>query len=86
MSGEKHGYIAEDWDVQELKTASKKYGAGFNDFMMAMISVAMYRFYVLKGRPQRRVRLGLPASFRKLTETAETLDLSNDLAPLFIEL
>jgi hypothetical protein len=46
LSGEKHGHIAEDWDVKELKSAAKKYGAGFNDFMMAMISVSLYRFFV----------------------------------------
>lgn len=53
---------------------------------MAMISVSLYRFFEERGRTQHRVRLGLPASFRKVSKTAESLNLSNDLCPLFIEL
>jgi hypothetical protein len=45
LSGEKRGYISKDWDVQELKKTAKKYNVGFNDFTMALISVALYRFF-----------------------------------------
>jgi diacylglycerol O-acyltransferase len=72
--------------VAELKAASKKCGASFNDFMMAMISVALYRFFEQRGKTERRVRISIPVSFRKNAKSAEDLDLMNDIAPLFIDL
>jgi NRPS condensation-like uncharacterized protein len=86
LTGEKHGFISDDWDVTEIKAASKKNGASFNDFMMAMISVALYRFFEQRGRIENRIRISIPVSFRKNAKSAEALGLMNDIAPLFIDL
>jgi NRPS condensation-like uncharacterized protein len=86
LTGEKHGFISDDWDVTEIKAASKKCGASFNDFMMAMISVALYRFFEQHGKKENRIRISIPVSFRKNAKSAEALDLMNDIAPLFIDL
>lgn len=56
--------------MTELKAASKKCKASFNDFMMAMISVALYRFFEQRGKIERRVRISIPVSFRKNAKTA----------------
>jgi diacylglycerol O-acyltransferase len=85
LLGEKHGYIHEDWDVSELKVAAKKYKVTFNDFMMAMISVAIHRYFERKGRTENRICLSVPVSMRKTHKKVEELDLMNDVAPLVFE-
>jgi NRPS condensation-like uncharacterized protein len=65
LTGEKHGFISEDWDLKEIKSAAKKSGSSFNDFMIAMISVTLYRFFEKRGKTEDQVRISIPVSFRK---------------------
>ena len=85
LLGEKKGYIAEDWDVGELKAASKKYQASFNDFMMAIISVALHRYFESRGRTENRICISVPVSMRRTHKKVEDLNLMNDVAPLVFE-
>lgn len=86
MSGEKLGSISPDWDTADIKMCAKKYGCSFNDIIMAMISVSLHRYFIKRNEPQNQVRMGLPASFRKVPKTAEALELNNDIALFFIDL
>lgn len=85
LSGVKHGYIHEDWDVGELKAAAKKHQASFNDFIMAMISVAVHRYFETRGRAESRICISVPVSMRKTHKKVEDLNLMNDVAPLVFE-
>lgn len=86
LSGEKCGAVSEDWDTTELKETAKKYGTSFNEFTMALLSVSLKRFYEKKNKPERQIRLGMPASFRKVAKTAEKLDIGNDVSVFFVDL
>jgi len=90
-TGEKVSHTCEDWSLQEMKDAAKTYKAGLNDFILALISVAMHKYYMKNSAKKGKkvpdyIRIGLPASFRRLPDTAEDLDLCNDLSPLYLML
>lgn len=45
---------------------------------MAILSVSICKYFKTKGKAEgETITLGLPASFKKIAESAETLDLSN---------
>ena len=52
--------------------------------MMAIVGVALNKYYISKGETPGVITLSLPASFKGTAESAETLQLYNDLSPLFI--
>ena len=86
VSGSKRAVIGDSFDITDLKTLAKQNGATFNDVMMAILSVSMYKYFESKGKIEDEITLGLPTSFKKLAKTAETLELDNSLSPLFFEL
>ena len=49
MSGIKKGVVGEAFSVEILKKAAKKHGATINDFIMAMLSVSLNKYYQAKG-------------------------------------
>ena len=72
--------------TSDLKSVAKQHGSSVNDLVMAMLAVSLYRYFESKGKIEKSITLGLPASFKKAAKTAEQLKLINDLCPLFIEL
>ena len=49
LSGKKKGVVGEAFSVEILKKAAKKHGATINDFIMAMLSVSLNKYYQAKG-------------------------------------
>ena len=53
---------------------------------MAMLSVSLNEYFLSKGKNEDLITIGLPASFKKKADSAESLSLLNDLCPLFVDL
>ena len=53
---------------------------------MALLSVTLHKYFQDKERKEDIITIGLPASFSKKAKSAETLELRNDLCPLFVDL
>ena len=51
---------------------------------MAIVGVALNKYYISKGESPGVITLSLPASFKGTAESADKLQLYNDLSPLFI--
>lgn len=45
MSGRKNGAYTEDIDLPKVKALAKANGATVNDFMTALVSVTMYKYF-----------------------------------------
>ena len=53
---------------------------------MAILSVSLHKYFVSKGKPEQEITLNLPASHKKLAESAKSLKLNNTIAPICFRL
>ena len=70
-SGIKRGAIGESFSIKDLKLAAKSAGVTVNDFIMAILSVSMQKYFVSKGKPEQEITLNLPGSHKKLADSAK---------------
>ena len=73
ISGIKRGAFGEAFSIKDLKAAAKLNKTSVNDYMMAIVGVALNKYYVSKGESPGVITLSLPASFKGNAETAESL-------------
>lgn len=87
LSGIKKGAFSRDIKISDLKKTARHHGSSFNDFMMAIISMSLHEYFTRKSTVQvEHVTLSLPASFKKNAKTADKLNLTNKVSPLFFRL
>ena len=97
MSGRKNGAYTEDIDLPKVKALAKANGATVNDFMTAVLSNTLYKYYdqhknekfegVKKAGPDgyeipKRINIGMPYSLRQPVKELKDLKLNNDFAAL----
>jgi hypothetical protein len=96
MTGRKHGAYTEDIDLLAVKALAKANGATINDFMTALLSNTLYKYFVdhkddkfegVKTGPNgfeipKRINIGMPYSLRQPVKNLEDLKLNNDFAAL----
>ena len=85
-SGIKRGAIGECFSIKDLKLAAKSAGVTVNDFIMAILSVSMQKYFVSKGKPEQEITLNLPGSHKKLADSAKSLKLNNTISPMCFRL
>ena len=85
-SGNKRGAIGESFSIKDLKLAAKRAGITVNDFIMAILSVSLQKYFVSKGKPEQEITLNLPGSFKRNADSAKSLVLNNTVSPIFYKL
>lgn len=96
MSGRKNGAYTEEIDLAKVKAVAKANGATVNDFMTALLSVTLYKYFEdhrhdkfegIKTGPNgfeipKRINIGMPFSLRQPVKDLKDLKLNNDFAAL----
>jgi NRPS condensation-like uncharacterized protein len=97
MSGRKNGAYTEDIDLLKLKALAKANGATVNDFMTAVLSNTIYKYFddhknekfegVKSVGPNgfiipKKINIGMPFSLRQPVKDLKDLKLNNDFAAL----
>ena len=85
-SGIKRGAIGESFSIKDLKLAAKSAGIKVNDYIMAILSVSLHKYFVSKGEPEQEITLNLPGSLKKNADSAKSLILNNTVSPMFFKL
>ena len=87
ISGSKNGAFCKDVPLEQLKKKAKEMKVTINDLVMAITSISLKEYMILKGDYKtNKIRMAVPFSLRDPVTNARKFKLENDFVPITVEL